>query len=714
MKIERRDWLKLAAGGTAGLLFTPVPWKLLDDVSIWSQNWSWIPRPPRGEEKITYTACTLCPAGCPVRARTIADHPVRLTGVALAPSGYGSLCPLGLAGHQLPYHPGRLKEPLARTTDQGRAGYAKVALDTVVAILKEAARHLSATQSVAVLDERPGRLTSLAYRRFLGQLPHGIYITAPAEGGTPRVLARMLDKPPAALGIDLEFAATILSFGTPVFDGWVAPGRLVPRTKYVIQVEPRESRTAALADQWLPIQPGMEAALALAIGHVLIRDHLHHPGAERAASDFAEYTESVRPFTPETVAEETGVAAGTIRAVAHTLARRGPSIVIGGGDPGGGPFAPDEEIAIAGLNLLLTSVGGRGGFLERRELPTLAGSRQWELAPSRDLADVPDHSVKMLILGDAFSGNALPWPLIERKLAGRDAFVVSLSPYFESYGRHADLLVPSPACLESLQDVPAPFDAVTAGFRLAPPLLKPPPGVTSAVEFVARLGKALGADMTGAESMAELVRAQVEAIHATRRGSVLSYSDGSTKAVTEFAAVADMEKALTDGAVWIDEEAKPAPPGRFRLLGDLSPERLRRAAEGRLSDNGVAGPFPVVVVPYAWRGAVGNGQVAPVLTKLYQESDLRPQANLAAIHPKTGEAAGLTDGGEIVIRTAHGDLRTRAVFDQRVQPGVVEVAVSPPASEFGTVKSAANTSVLDACAVDAASWRLMRANVGRA
>jgi hypothetical protein len=47
MKLTRRDLL-WGAAGTAGLLVTPVPWKLLDDVSIWSQNWPWIPQPARG------------------------------------------------------------------------------------------------------------------------------------------------------------------------------------------------------------------------------------------------------------------------------------------------------------------------------------------------------------------------------------------------------------------------------------------------------------------------------------------------------------------------------------------------------------------------------------------------------------------------------------------------------------------------------------------
>jgi len=51
MGLDRRGFVKIVMGGVAGTLFTPVIWQSLDDVSIWSQNWGWIPRLNKGEEK---------------------------------------------------------------------------------------------------------------------------------------------------------------------------------------------------------------------------------------------------------------------------------------------------------------------------------------------------------------------------------------------------------------------------------------------------------------------------------------------------------------------------------------------------------------------------------------------------------------------------------------------------------------------------------------
>ena len=49
MGMTRRNFIKFAVGGTAGIGLTPLPYKLIDDVAIWTQNWPWVPVPPKGE-----------------------------------------------------------------------------------------------------------------------------------------------------------------------------------------------------------------------------------------------------------------------------------------------------------------------------------------------------------------------------------------------------------------------------------------------------------------------------------------------------------------------------------------------------------------------------------------------------------------------------------------------------------------------------------------
>src|SRR5215813_15598629 len=156
MSLDRRDFFKFVGGSAVGLAFTPVPWTLLNDSSKWSQNWSWIPRLQKGEMRTKFTTCTLCPAGCGVKARCVGDQPVSLAGVAAHPASRGSLCPIGLAAHHQPYHPLRVRQALR--------GGKPVTIEQAVAGVKQAIAQSS--RAVAVWDPDPGRVRSAIYRRF--------------------------------------------------------------------------------------------------------------------------------------------------------------------------------------------------------------------------------------------------------------------------------------------------------------------------------------------------------------------------------------------------------------------------------------------------------------------------------------------------------------------------------------------------------------------
>ena len=110
MTSTRRNLFKFMGGAAVGAAFTPAPWRLMTDTAIWSENWPGIPVPARGEVGTRYTHCSLCTAGCAMRARCVAGQPVSLAGVTTHPVSRGALCPWGVAAHQLPYHPRRLRK----------------------------------------------------------------------------------------------------------------------------------------------------------------------------------------------------------------------------------------------------------------------------------------------------------------------------------------------------------------------------------------------------------------------------------------------------------------------------------------------------------------------------------------------------------------------------------------------------------------------------
>ena len=263
----RRNLFKFVGGSAVGALFTPAPWRLITDTALWSENWPGIPQPARGEIRTRYNHCSLCPAGCAVRARCVGDQPVSLVGVKDHPLSHGALCAWGIAAHQVPYHPARLHSgPL----EQARAAVAA-----------------RSRERVAVLDLRPGRTASWTYRRAMAALPNGVYIAAPEP----------------AWGFDLSAARTVLSLGAPLADGWGTPGNVfAARQRFrLIQADPVETRTASFADLWLPVRAGSEAALALALA------------GEISAAEAARLT---------------GLEEGLVRDVIADLRAHGPSLVV--------------------------------------------------------------------------------------------------------------------------------------------------------------------------------------------------------------------------------------------------------------------------------------------------------------------------------------------------------------------------------------------------
>ena len=215
MKISRRDILKFAVGSAAGVMLTPVPWKVLDDSAIWTQNWPWIPVPRKGEAKTRYTTCVLCPAGCGLRARCIEGQPVSLAGVVDHPLSHGTICTMGLAAHHLAYHPSRVTAPVRRSQKFGTSESSPVTIDQAVEIITAAIRSTSGEETVAVLDQQPGRNISQIYRSFLAQIPHGIYLSAPVvEDATLAACASMLGNMKVCTSVTVPWRAMVTTPAT--------------------------------------------------------------------------------------------------------------------------------------------------------------------------------------------------------------------------------------------------------------------------------------------------------------------------------------------------------------------------------------------------------------------------------------------------------------------------------------------------------------------
>ena len=128
-------------------------------------------------------------------------------------------------------------------------------------------------------------------------------------------------------------------------------------------IDVRQTEAAAQSDEVLLLRPGTDAALALAMIHVIIEERRYHSEfVAQHTIGFDELGAHVRPYTPAWAAEITGVAAERIVALARRYATTQPAmIVMGGSSMHKGANSWQAGRAISCLPALTGNLGIAGG-----------------------------------------------------------------------------------------------------------------------------------------------------------------------------------------------------------------------------------------------------------------------------------------------------------------------------------------------------------------
>lgn len=548
MKFTRRDLLVWGAGAAAGLIVTPVPWKVLDDVSMWSQNWPWIPQPARGPIEIKSTSCTLCPSGCGLRVRMAAGWPVGVAGSATHPVSRGALCPLAFGAHQLNWHPQRQRNVQHHSSSSSWN-------DALSAFAKACNEG-----PIVVIDGYPGRAASSIFQAFAHKQRGSYRVVRGPEMRALIPYETWTGAPASSLGYDLENTKTILSLGAPLLDGWGTPGRFHrfwaehasgmqnPDVR-LIQVEPSLSRTAGRAWRWIWIREGSENAFAAGLGRALIEQKLvpaHGP---------------LPPMSLADAAVQTGLSADAFQSLARTISEQTPTVAIG----------RDYSPSIAALNVLLGSVGEKGGIVRR--------SRDSEIYES---PDAPISNARAVLI-DA----SVPWDFVPQS----DAEIFRFAAW-NGGPTKSDWLLPAPGFLEDLTDIPSAPTSSIETYAVAPQMLKPVTEVKTAVQFLNAIDSSL-------PSVDKVIDGRCNDLFRKRTGSVIAQN---SVPLTTLSSAQKLKEQLVAGAVW---EAESPVSGKLQCELKEWPNQNGPAA----SENWAAA-WPAPVLP-------------PLASKLYIESSLR-------------------------------------------------------------------------------------------
>ncbi|HWP62059.1 MAG TPA: NrfD/PsrC family molybdoenzyme membrane anchor subunit [Candidatus Binatia bacterium] len=183
---------------------------------------------------------------------------------------------------------------------------------------------------------------------------------------------------------DLGGAKYILLFGWNPTSAlkWIYLARIITRAleqgARLVVVDPHLSDTAAKAQEWVPIRPATDGALALAMGHVIVRDKLYDEAFVRDWTvGFEEYARLVAEATPEWAEAITSVPAKTIERLAREFATTRPAVADVWSGPGQHTNGVQGGRAIALLNALVGSIDRPGGML----IPDKRGEKHVEVEP---------------------------------------------------------------------------------------------------------------------------------------------------------------------------------------------------------------------------------------------------------------------------------------------------------------------------------------------
>jgi anaerobic selenocysteine-containing dehydrogenase len=672
--------MALGMGVTAGLTFTPLPWKLTDDLAIWTQNWPWTPMPEDGEAFYDYSVCTLCPGGCGISVRKINDRVVKIDGLPDHPVNQGGLCPLGLSGAQLLYGPDRVTGPLKRTGKRGEGAWQPLSWDEAVA---EVIRRLKKLDDegrpealACVCDSDRGTVPRL-FKRLLARFGSPNFMGCPSMAdGFDAVLQAMHGLTgPVEMGFDVENADFIMSFGSGIIEGWGSPVRMIrahsrwkENKAEWVHVDQRLSNTAAAADKRVAVRPGTESDLALGMIAVILEERLYDTRFDGSDSPgFEAFRNTIlADYNPERTAEKTGIDQGRIINLARRFTAPGSaSLALCGRGKGLSAGSMREFLAVHCLNVLAGRINVPGGVLivpsaddiawadDDGDRAALAGKERLDGAGSADypgarslvdrffgaVAAATDAPVEILMISEANPCYTLSGSDTVRKAMDRIPFVVSFSSRMDDTSAMADLILPHHLYLERYQDVPIRAGLSRPTLGLCRPIIEPRYDTRHTGDVILSIAAALGARVADAFPWD-------------------SYRDCLEQGL------GSRWEDLDSNGFWTDEAWQPEPWNGTVIFPDPLP-----AMAGLAGDPGT---YPLILMPKdSLRLSAGHTGDTPFTMKTVPDTDLSGTLPVVEINPRTGSEQGLRDGRTAMLRTPHGQMTALVRFFPGIMPGLI-------------------------------------------
>jgi anaerobic selenocysteine-containing dehydrogenase len=694
--------------------------------------------------RTAYRTCPLCEASCgleiTLRPTPTGEEVVRIRGDRDDVFSRGYICPKGSTLKQLHEDPDRLRRPVVKRD----GAFVEVGWDEAFAeierrLLPILEEHGRSTCGVYVGNPNAHNLAGLLYNRaFLRALGSTNLFSASTVDQRPKEISSALLFG-GGLNVpvpDVDRTDHLFMLGANPFasNGSLAtapdwPGRierLVERGGTLVVVDPRRSRTAEAATEWVPIRPGADAYLLMAMVQVITSEGLEDLGAcADLVTGLDEVVAAAAPFTPEAVADAVGIGAADIRRLARELAAAPTACVYGRIGTTTAEFGTLASWLVDVLNVLTGNLDRPGGAMfttaaagasntrgkprfgrapnlhrrtsRVRELPETFGELP-AVALAEEIDTPGEGQIRAMV---TVAGNpVLSTPnsaRLDAALAGLE-FMVAVDIYVNETTRHADVILPAPSALQKGHyDVALLQLALRDTSNYSEPVLPLDPGQPDEWEVLARLALVLqGAGATAEPAIVDdlmitsmvqgSVADETSVVHgrdveeilgllAPRRGPerILDFLLRTGPYGEGFGADPDGSSLdqLLANPHGIDHGAlKPRLPDVLRTpdgMIALAPELLL-ADLPRLQD-GLDGRRDHPFVLVGRRDLRSNNSWMHNVSVLVKG---KPRCT-AHLHPDDAATLGLADGDDALVRSRVGEIRVPVEVTESIRPGVISI-----------------------------------------
>ena len=722
MGLARRSFIKFAVGAVVGIHVTPIPWKLMDDVAIWTQNWPWVPDPKGGAISYRNISGGLTDCGCGLRVRLVNDkRAVLLAGNPDHPLSKGGLCPMCAASLQYIYNTDvRLTTPMMKTG----GSWLEISWDEAMKMLTGKLADLRKSETpekAAMVTGNLNTATTAVFRRFMEAYGSPNVLSMPSMRNTNEFVAKAMFGVDGGLGYDLAGSDFVLSFGSGIAEGWgadvyamAAYEKLLenPDAK-LVQVESNLSNTADKANEWVPIAPGADAALALGLAHVIIKENLYDQSAVSQLYGFedGESTEGksftgfknlvLKDYDPKKVAQITTVPEQKIMDLARSFAKAKKPVAVAGKGKGAMPGNSFEFMAVVSLNALVGAVNRQGG-MGAVPNPALA---DWPETAKDDVASkgldskmVGDGTlngfaaaikgaktspIDVLLIDGSNPAYVTPDTAQFRNTMKKIPFKVCVASFYTETVAESDLALPASTFLEKWDDlagaaaIPFPIYQVTA--PVFHPLFKSQP----AGEIMLSLAKAMGGSIAESfpwKKMEDVVKSRAVGIYKSGGGMAAAPGSLGKTSGKGFSSEKDFWGNVVATGCWYDpakaigkgSASYGTPSGKIELCSQTAKGAIAKYQPAKLE--GKESEYPLLMMPYERMWISGNELAsAPFMTKVFPDTLLLGTDVFVSINPQTASDYKLSEGDWVQIKSPKGSLKARAHLFNGVRPGVVSV-----------------------------------------